>query len=386
MSKSESIILIFFIDALGWELIKEREFLGEFLPYKFRLRTVLGYSCAAQPTIFTGKMPYEHHHWAMYYRTRKKSSFAWLNVFHFLPPVIKNHSRFRRQLLKVHRKFSGITGYYNLYNIPFKYFPYFDICEKRDIYAPGGFENCLSIFDLMAQSGRRYRVWNWRTPMRQAFKEMQNSIAETERYDLLFLYTDWLDGCLHLNRTDSDRIQFAIDTIVNQITGVINLAQSKYTDVKIVVFSDHGMTPVTQTIDLWNAIRKLPLTEGKDYLPFYDSTMCRFWFFTTAAREKITEFLRRQRSGRILEEDELRQEGIFFPDQRFGELTFLCNPGTIIAPSFMGISPMKGMHGFHPDDAESYAVLLTNFPIAVSPGHIKDIFRILQNLIYTSSP
>ncbi|MCX7767067.1 MAG: alkaline phosphatase family protein [Candidatus Sumerlaeia bacterium] len=310
--------MIFFIDALGWELIKAHKFLGDLLPYMFRLRTVLGYSCAAQPTIFTGEMPDKHHHWAMYYRTTKKSSFAWLKLFQFLPHIIKNHPRFRRQLLKMHRKFSGITGYYNLYNIPFKYFPFFDICEKRDIYAPGGIENCVTIFDLMAQSGKRYRVWTWRTPMPQAFTELQASLAEPECYDLLFLYTDWLDGFLHLNRTNSDRVQFGIRTLAQKITDVLTVAQSKHNNIKVIVFSDHGMTPVTQTIDLWRAIRELPLIEGKDYLPFYDSTMCRFWFFTPEAREQITSFLRQQRCGRVLEEEELRQEGIFFPDRRFG--------------------------------------------------------------------
>ena len=42
------------IDALGWEYIKERPFLNDVLPHRQPLRTVLGFSSGAIPTILTG--------------------------------------------------------------------------------------------------------------------------------------------------------------------------------------------------------------------------------------------------------------------------------------------------------------------------------------------
>src|SRR5438105_7693893 len=39
------------IDALGWEFLKNKEFLSGILPYRRPLRTVLGFSSGAIPTI-----------------------------------------------------------------------------------------------------------------------------------------------------------------------------------------------------------------------------------------------------------------------------------------------------------------------------------------------
>ena len=53
--------------------------------------------------------------------------------------------------------------------------------------------------------------------------------------------------------------------------------------------------------------------------------------------------------GRILEPGEREELGVSFPGGAFGDIVFLCDPGTIILPSFMGRAPVSGMHGYHPD-------------------------------------
>ena len=45
------------IDALGWEIIKDRPFLNAELSFRTPLKTVLGYSSGAIPTILTGLQP-----------------------------------------------------------------------------------------------------------------------------------------------------------------------------------------------------------------------------------------------------------------------------------------------------------------------------------------
>jgi len=393
VKKQGELILIFFIDALGWEIIKDTDFLRAQLPHRFKLRTVLGYSCAAQPTILTGKIPSEHGHWAMYERTDAGSPFSWLKMFGILPSVVKNHGRFRRQLMKIHRKLSGYTGYYNLYNIPYRYYGRFDICEKRDIYAPGGFDKCVGIFDLFSNRRLRYRVWTWRDPFTKAFEELNECIESLEGYDVLFLYTAWLDGFLHKHRKEPEQVRRGYTTVKDAVEKSIDLARKSYSDTRIILFSDHGMAPIRKIHDLWGEIKRLPLKEGVDYLPFYDSTMCRFWFSNARARKTIVDFLDTQEWGRILSAEELEKEGILFKDNRFGEIIFLCDAGNLILPSFMGRYPVNGMHGFHPDDPDSDAVLFTDSvpeaetvaPSASAPefqpAHIKDIYTVMRNLV-----
>ncbi len=49
--------LFVLIDALGWRFLEDRKFLSDILPYRTPLRTVLGFSSGAIPTILTGVNP-----------------------------------------------------------------------------------------------------------------------------------------------------------------------------------------------------------------------------------------------------------------------------------------------------------------------------------------
>src|SRR5260370_17300529 len=87
------------IDALGWKLLKGREFLSDLLPYRRPLRTVLGFSSGAIPTILTGRPPVQTGHWNLFYYDPKASPFRWLRHFGFLPDRLLDH-RVTRNLLK----------------------------------------------------------------------------------------------------------------------------------------------------------------------------------------------------------------------------------------------------------------------------------------------
>jgi len=139
------------------------------------------------------------------------------------------------------------------------------------------------------------------------------------------------------------------------------------------VFSDHGMTPITESFDLFAVLREAGLREGADYLGLFDSTMARFWFRSSDARERICECLGRVRCGEILTDERLRREGVYFEDRRYGELVFLMQPGTLIVPSHMGLRPLAGMHGFDPEDRHSTAMFMTNLLEKPKVRHLKDV-------------
>jgi hypothetical protein len=74
----------------------------------------------------------------------------------------------------------------------------------------------------------------------------------------------------------------------------------------------------------------------------------------------------------------LKQLGCDFEGDQFGELIFLTNPGVLIVPSHMGTKPITGMHGYHPDDADSNASLLSNVEPPTDPKVITDVFRLMR--------
>ena len=71
--------------------------------------------------------------------------------------------------------------------------------------------------------------------------------------------------------------------------------------------------------------------------------------------------------------------GTFFDDGEFGQLIYLVKEGVLIVPSHMGERPIRAMHGYHPEDPQSYAALCTNQSLV--PGDvtaIPDMFRLMS--------
>jgi predicted AlkP superfamily pyrophosphatase or phosphodiesterase len=162
------------------------------------------------------------------------------------------------------------------------------------------------------------------------------------------------------------------------IDQLVQAANQHYKEVRLYIFSDHGMANCDELLDLKALVDALDVRMQKDYAVVYDSTMARFWFFNQRARRQIIECLSQVPQGRILPDDELKQMRAFFADRYFGELIFLVKEGVLIVPSHMGENPIRAMHGYHPNDPQSYAALLTNQPeIPEDIVAIPDIFRLM---------
>jgi hypothetical protein len=54
------------------------------------------------------------------------------------------------------------------------------------------------------------------------------------------------------------------------------------------------------------------------------------------------------------------------------------NAGVLIVPSHMGLKPITGMHGYHPDDADSDASLLSNVEPPCPAEAITDVFHLMR--------
>jgi hypothetical protein len=106
--------------------------------------------------------------------------------------------------------------------------------------------------------------------------------------------------------------------------------------------------------------------------------MARFLVKNEEASEFIREILEGVPGGRIIEEDELRSLGVFFPEGEYGDILFLCDAGKIILPSYMGSSPVKGMHGYHPDAPCMYSVMQSNVDYGKDESSVTDIAEFLM--------
>ncbi len=377
MEKKRRISICVLVDALGWNFVSQRGFLDDIMAVKTPVDTLLGFSSAIIPSILTGKIPAEHGHWNLFYLSRANSPFKWMESLAGWPePLIENKIS-RKIIQKIAYRRSGFGGYFHMYGVPIKYLPYLDICEKRDIYQPGGISGAQSIFDTFTEMGIKYGCYNYhQLSDADIFKEAERDL-ESENHTFLFLYLAELDHFLHFHCKDVELVKEKLDWYERRIKALYEAALKSYEDVSLAAFSDHGMTPITSHFDLMSEIERLGLCVVRDYLPMYDSTMARFWFFSAHARKQITSVLSNLDVGRIICRDELEKMGVYFADGRYGELIFLMDPGCLIEPGFMGGKTIQGMHGFHPDEQTSRAMFMTTDGDAALPGTVTDYFKLM---------
>jgi hypothetical protein len=351
--------LYIFIDACGWEIIKKRPFGQAVAPLRRRLDSVFGYSSACIPSILSGRWPQDHRNWSYFVYDPQNSPFRSLKSLKWLPKWITCRRKFRRFLSKFLKGPLKFRGYFDLYNIPFEYISMFDFSEKKNPLQPNGLNMGLNIFDYLELSEVPYHVSNPTLSETENFNAALQSI-EKEEVDFGFVYWPDLDGLLHLEGNRSSRVDSKLEIYERWIHQLLAKSYDHYEKVNLYIFSDHGMANCDTFIDLKKRIDSLNLKMGTDYAVVYDSTMARFWFFNQHARTEVTALLNQIPEGRIISENELKEMRVYFKDSYFGELFFLLKEGCLIIPSDMGQKPLRGMHGYHPTDMHSYAMLMTN--------------------------
>jgi predicted AlkP superfamily pyrophosphatase or phosphodiesterase len=375
----KTLSLFVFIDALGWELVRNRAFLDPEARIKKRLETVFGYSSTCDPTIITGASPREHGHFSFFVYDPPKSPFKPLRILRFLPAGLASRGRVRNVVSRFVKKAYGYTGYFQLYAVPFDRIQLFDYTEKKDIYLEGGINGGQpSVFVLMDRAGIPYFRSDWHKKEAEAIVDAKAAIA-TGAPRMVYLYLAQMDALLHAVGTASEKVRAKIDGYEETLRDLIRSSREVYDEVRLFVFSDHGMTDIAKSCPLMETLESSGLKFGEDYAAVYDSTMARFWFLKPGVESKVAKLLAKVPDGRILDEASKRAWGVDFPDRRYGTLFFLMNPGVLLCPSFMGVKPLAGMHGYEPAEPGSVASFFSTVPLATEPAGLADLFSLMKS-------
>lgn len=364
------------IDALAWDIVEARGFLPE-LAHRRPLRTVLGFSSAALPSLLSGRHPDEHGRWFLYRRDPVESPFGFAR---FLAPFERRGAIGRRVRTAYEKSFAslgGVRGYYNLYEVPLRYLPWFDLPERRPIFEPGALGRFPTLFDRLEERAIPHRVWFWRTPEERNFDELLFAAGDGDEA-FLFFYAFELDGTMHARGTESEETRSKLRAYEERLRAALAAASRRADEASLLVFSDHGMVDVVRAIDVRSRVLALPFREGVDYLPFYDSTFARFWFRSRGAWAAIRDLLSEEEGGDWLGIEEEKRLRVHFPGREYGDAIFVARPGTVIAPSFMGHAPPAAMHGYHPEGKGSDGVLLSTRPIPEATRSILDLAALLE--------
>lgn len=373
---STALSIYVLVDALGWEVLRGRSFLDDVLPDRRWLVTILGYSSGAIPTILTGCLPSEHGHWNLFYRAPATSPFRWTRPLGRLPrPLVENPAS-RRAIARLSRRLSGYHGYFSIHDYPVAQLGQFDLTEKRDIYQPGGLDR-PSIFDQLREARVPYECYTYHGHTDAEILAVAPARAAAPGPRVLFLYLSGLDHYLHFHVHDRAGVSAQLAGYDAALRRVWRAARGRHDDVRMFVFSDHGMTPIRWTYDLARDVEALGLRVPGDYLAAYDSTMARFWVETEAARRALADLLGEHPCGRLLDRSELARLGVWFDDDRYYQMLFLLKPGVLLSPSHMGTVRFAGMHGYHPSEPTADAVLLASDPVERTVDHITHVHDVL---------
>jgi len=375
------------IDALGWKYLEGCEFLGDILPYRVPIKTVLGFSSGAIPTILTGVPPSVTGHWNLFYYDPAGSPFRWLRAFQFLPDKVLDNRYSRKIIKELGRHVLGMGPLFECSVSP-KILPWFNYVEKKNIYDHGGINGSRSIFDQLTQRGVAHRVYSYHHWSDVEILEQAVKDIEGRKASFFFLYLSEMDMFLHMHCKELGQVEERLRWYDRGLRKVFQAARVVDPEATMTAISDHGMTPISHHYDLARDIEALGLKMPGDYLAVYDSTMARFWFFTDHAKQSVCNCLESLPCGRILSDDELRRLGVLFTDRRFGELMFLFHPGWLVSQSdFNGKGWMpSGMHGYHPHDPWSDAIFLSSSQPPVSVHTIADVYPCMEDAAgFTSS-
>ena len=369
---SRPVTLVFLVDALGWEIAEHFGFGRDQFATRSPLGTVLGYSAAAIPSLLSGTVPAEHGSWAMFKRGGAHGVFSPLAWVPPLPHALDWRARrWIRRWLDGRRR---VQAYYDLYEIPTHLLHRFDVGQTGDPFRPGGLAR-ETVFDWMHAHDIRYRLWDYRSDEGANLREAEAALSEP--LDVLFVYTAELDALMHRVGIFDPAVGSRLAAYTSFLDSMRRAARTHDVDLEIVLLSDHGMTDVVDTIDVWGAMETCGFEVGRQYLAFFDSTMARTWGEKRVA-DAMADVIGAR--GRHLDAPQLRAFGCHFPGGEYGEDIFLVNPGVLIVPSFMGARRIAAMHGYHPEDRFSRGCFMTDASMP-APSSILGFKAHLQKIV-----
>lgn len=304
------------------------------------------------PTLVTGVWPHEHGFWQVSLkpdvRTGIRSRLASL-----VPDGIVTTYQCLRHLL----------GDYELAAIPWRRRRHFSMHRfkyprrrQRDLTGLG----VDSIFDWVGP-GARYRFCqHW-----DELPALLDSIPVPDReFDLLELYAFDLSSHWNLDRPEVMGTYLAkLDDFMRGLVG--RCAESNVT---LLLLVDHGQEQIRRTIDLRKVVKNSGVGRD-DYHVFMEVGQARFWFETENARSLVTKALEQVEGVRLFSWREMSQFDVSFPDEAYGELYAIAEPGVGFFPHdfyqplanlYLGLKDPKqrprlkgprhrGSHGMLPD-------------------------------------
>jgi len=378
-------LVLYFADAFAWRYVEETDYMAGWWDERRPLTTILGYSSTILPCLVSGRTPAETGIWTEYYRAdRAQGRLARLVVGSrvLLTPV----NLARLVLFRIARK-SGLPAAHRL-RIPLQLAHHFARHDMDYRRFPPVRLPVPTVDQLCAEHGLRFS-FRYLPEGYDDAAELARLRRELATSDVLFFYDPSIDGHGHHLGADATRLRPDLDRVERFLRAAATLAAAGGQETHVLLFSDHGMTDVRQTYDLFRALA--PFRLGRDYLVFVDSTFARFWYTDEAVRAAVRAAVAGAPAS-FLDDAERRRYGIDFPDDRYGQEVLVADEGVVFHPSYISPSglrtrhyPDRATHGYRPESPSAAGICFRKGPGAdptrSTPVPATSVFEIVREIV-----
>jgi hypothetical protein len=353
------------------------------------LPTILGYSDAVRATIFTGAYPDAHGYW-MEYRFDEEtgdpfgpfSRMGWLDAF---PSDFALRGMKYVLSATAMRALARRRGYpsLDLRHIPFGALRFFDYTLRSPMTAPGALP-LPTIFDRLSQADL---PWAYLSSADVSERAMHDHIGAM-RTDaaVVFVYLHHLDMVSHLHGISGDRFERVLRETDERVERLAAAVRARMGEPEVLVFSDHGMSPVRRFVSL-PGLRRHP-SFGTGFCFALDATTVRVWYLRDdpSIVDDVRAYVAARMPGRWLSAYERRGYRLPVNMRPWGDDIYLTEPGVVIFPNFHSYVRPKAMHAYDPADPDQDGIVVATpgVDLPASP-RLVDLSGLMQRMTGAAS-
>lgn len=244
--------------------------------------------------------------------------------------------------------------------VPGELRPYFRAHPEKPISTEHALGNIPTIFDLFRQQDVSFRRVGLAGGPQERIKKKMPDVGEHSEDVVLFKIT-LLDHIGHKYGPGSEEHQEALSE-VDKLLGTVAEKAIEDRGFELLLFSDHGMQTVDESIDLRSIFRNdIGLIEQEDFVAFFNSTCLLVRWLSPNARSQAISKLESEEKVSVLSDQDLERLDIGETSRDFADDVIATEPGIAISPDFYRHSPPAGMHGFTDNPLGG--------PVAITPHH-----------------
>lgn len=178
----------------------------------------------------------------------------------------------------------------------------------------------------------------------------------------------------------------AAQNIINRSAILFDKFRTKYPDSYCLLISDHGMSYVHSSINIYDRLYDQFGLPGKDYYFINDSVYLRMWFINKDLKCRIQTWLNSIGALRLLTPDERDYFGV--TEYKFGEIIYRLTEGYVFCPnSFNALlkGVPAGMHGYmEPTDTASGIVVSSEKLTEDQSIEARNIYSLIKSYLDNS--